>query len=124
MPNAISWFEIPANDIARAKRFYETLFLSKMEELKLPNGLKMAFFPMGEGEVSGALAELKGYYHPSHDGSLVYLNGEPDLTVVLNRVVPAGGKILQAKTQISPEVGYMALFEDTEGNRVALFSRG
>jgi predicted enzyme related to lactoylglutathione lyase len=36
--------------------------------------------------------------------------------------VVAGGKIVAPKTEISPEHGYMALFIDTEGNRVALHS--
>lgn len=34
----------------------------------------------------------------------------------------AGGKIVVPKTEISPEYGHMAVFIDTEGNRVALHS--
>jgi predicted enzyme related to lactoylglutathione lyase len=41
----------------------------------------------------------------------------------LARVEDAGGKILVPKKQISEDVGYMAVFIDTEGNRVALHSR-
>jgi len=50
------------------------------------------------------------------------LNANPDVQVVLDRIEKAGGKIIVAKTQISPEYGYMAVFIDTEGNRVALHS--
>jgi len=46
-----------------------------------------------------------------------------DLANELSRVEPAGGQVLQGKTQISEEHGYMALFIDCEGNRVALHSR-
>jgi len=61
-------------------------------------------------------------YVPSHEGTLVYFSCE-DLQNELGRIVSAGGKILQEKTQISPENGFMGLFEDTEGNRVALHSQ-
>jgi hypothetical protein len=53
---------------------------------------------------------------------LIYLNGNPDLQNVLNKVEAAGGKIMVPKTQISPEYGFMAVFVDTEGNRIGLHS--
>jgi hypothetical protein len=37
--------------------------------------------------------------------------------------IPEGGKILMQKKQIAPEVGYMAFFLDTEGNRIALHTQ-
>lgn len=57
-----------------------------------------------------------------NNGVLVYFNSE-DMDTELNRIDKSGGKILRPKTQISPDVGYMAFFLDTEGNRVALHSR-
>ena len=60
---------------------------------------------------------------PSRAGTLVYLNADPDLAVVLGRIEKAGGQVLVPKTQISPEFGFMAVFVDCEGNRVALHSR-
>ncbi|MGB8191816.1 MAG: hypothetical protein WCF67_07860, partial [Chitinophagaceae bacterium] len=65
-----------------------------------------------------------GFYSPSANGSLVYLNCEPDLSVVQNKVTAAGGKILMEKKPVAPDqqLGYWALIEDTEGNRVALHS--
>ena len=61
-------------------------------------------------------------YVPSHEGTLVYLSCD-DLQNEMDRIEAAGGKILRTKVQISPEHGYMGVFEDTEGNRVALHSR-
>jgi len=73
--------------------------------------------------VSGALVDSKGFHKPSAtDGPLLYLNGSPDVQLVLDRVEAAGGKILLPKTEISPEYGYMALIIDSEGNRIALHS--
>ena len=122
--NVIVWVEIPAADLDRAKKFYETIFETELQNMELGNGLKMAMFPVKEGGVSGALCEHKDFYKPSHDGALVYLNADPDLQRVLDRIKKQGGNELVPKTQISEEYGYMAVFEDSEGNRVALHSKG
>jgi len=120
--NAISWFEIPTHDIDRAANFYEAIFNVSLIPLDLQQ-LKMRMFPVedpGKG-VGGALCYNKEFYKPSAtDGPLIYLNGNPDVQNILDKVEPAGGKIVVPKTQISPEYGYMAVFIDTEGNRVAL----
>jgi len=122
--NAISWFEIPTIDLDRAQRFYETIFATSLIPLDLQN-LRMRMFPI-ENQMSGiggALCHNKDFYKPSStDGPLIYLNGNPDVQNVLDRVEAAGGKILVPKTQISPEYGYMAVILDTEGNRIALHS--
>lgn len=120
--NALNWFEISVSDIARATKFYEAVFGVKMEQMEMM-GMKMAFFPAENmnGKVSGGLVE--GPMHkPSMDGAKIYFNGNPDLSDALSRVEAAGGKIMMPKTQISPEIGYMAFFSDTEGNGVALHS--
>ncbi|HEY4611699.1 MAG TPA: VOC family protein [Bacteroidota bacterium] len=122
--NAINWFEIPANDIKRAKAFYETIFDMKLQELNINDDLKMALFPVEGDGTGGALVQHQAFYHPSHQGPLLYLNANPNLQAVLDRVPPNGGKVLIAKRQISPERGYMAVFEDSEGNRIALHSNG
>jgi uncharacterized protein len=124
MNNAISWFEIPTTDIDRAAKFYETIFTIKLNPLDLPD-IKMRMFPLDDmmTQVGGALVKSDGFHKPSAtDGPLVYLNGNPDLQNVLDKVEAAGGKIMVPKTQISPEYGYMAVFIDTEGNRIALHS--
>ena len=108
--NAISWFEIPTTDLDRATTFYETIFdiMFPLEDM------------MGVG---GALTFAEGFYKPSAtDGPLVYLNANPDVQSILDRIPDAGGTILVPKTEISPEHGHMAVFLDTEGNRVALHS--
>lgn len=121
MRNAISWFEIPTNDIDRAQKFYETILNIKMAPLDLPE-LKMRMFPLDnpmEG-VGGTLVHSKGFHVPSAtDGPLIYLNGNPDVQIILDRVEAAGGKIIVPKTMISEEYGDMAVVIDTEGNRIA-----
>lgn len=121
--NAISWFEIPTTDINRAQKFYEAIFGINMIPMDTPN-LQMRMFPLENMmNVGGALVYNTQFYKPSAtDGPMVYLNGNPDVQNVLDKIEAAGGKILVPKTQISPEYGYMAVFLDTEGNRVALHS--
>ena len=119
---AVAWFEIPATDLARAKTFYETILNATFTDLDLANGLKMALFPVDADGIGGALSQHKDFYFPGNQGPVVYLNANPDLQAVLDRVEGAGGKVVMPKTQISEENGYMALFQDSEGNRMALHS--
>ena len=122
--NAISWFEIPATDLSRAQKFYETIFNIQMIPFDTPN-FQMRMFPVEDmmNGIGGAISKAEGFYKPSAtDGPLVYLNANPDVQNVLDKIEAAGGKIVVPKTQISPEFGYMAVFIDSEGNRVALHS--
>ncbi len=122
MANAINWFEIPASNFSRAVGFYSHIFGAEMQIQEMM-GNQMAFFNATENGVSGAVIQGEGY-EPSEKGTLPYLNGGENLEEVLQRVPTAGGKILMPKTRVSEEVGYVAFFMDTEGNRVALHSAG
>jgi len=77
--NAISWFEIPAIDLERAQKFYETIFGITMIPLEMPN-MKMRMFPLEDMMgVGGALCDTGGFHKPSStDGPLIYLNANPD----------------------------------------------
>jgi predicted enzyme related to lactoylglutathione lyase len=124
MKNAISWFEIPASDLNRAQRFYEKIFNIRMNTMDLPQ-IQMRMFPLDDmmDGVGGAVVKSDGFHNPSaSEGPLIYLNGNPDVQVILDRVEEAGGKIMVPKTEISPEYGYMAVLIDTEGNRIGLHS--
>ena len=123
MKNAISWFEIPSTDLNRATKFYETIFGISLIPMDMPN-IKMRMFPIEDMMgVGGAIVDSGGFHKPSAtDGPLVYLNGNPDVQTVLDKVEAAGGKIMVPKTEISPEYGYMAVIVDTEGNRIGLHS--
>src|SRR5690349_15494796 len=119
--NAISWFEIPATDLARAQKFYETIFGITMIPMDMPN-MKMRMFPLEDMMgVGGAIVDSGGFHKPSAtDGPLIYLNGNPDVQKVLDKVEKAGGSIAVPKTEISPDYGFFAVFIDTEGNRIGL----
>jgi len=123
--NMVGWFEVPVENMERAIKFYETVFAFKLDRNQMGQ-LDMAWFPyVPEGLGSGgSLVHFPAAYKPSTDGVLVYFTANSgDLAIELSRIEPAGGQVLQGKTQISEEHGYMALFIDCEGNRVALHSR-
>ncbi|MBA3647788.1 MAG: VOC family protein [Chitinophagales bacterium] len=121
--NSLNWFEIPAKDIARAKKFYETIFKIDMEPMQEMMGMQMVGFPweMGSGKANGALVQSQ-MHKPSTDGCVIYLNANPEIQKVIDRIEAAGGKIEMPKTEI-PQIGYMAFFIDSEGNKMALHAQ-
>lgn len=126
MASALSWFQIPASDIVRAKTFYETICGLSLQKLDAGPGMEMWGFPADwqKGEVGGAIVCGEGAV-PSAVGTAVFLNGDPDLQPVLDRVEGAGGRVLMPKTGIGMEgAGFFAMIADTEGNTVGLYSRG
>ncbi len=121
-PHAISWFEIPTLDFARAKAFYEALLGRPIETMTMGPST-MGFLSTAPDAVGGAIVHGDGTA-ASQSGTLVYLNGGDDLAVVLARVQPAGGTVAVPKTEIGNGFGFFAHFVDTEGNRVGLHSMG
>lgn len=119
--SAINWFEIPAADFERAVRFYSEIYAFDMPTRDMGH-IRMGFFQHQPGAGTGGAIVSGDGYIPSINGAKLYLNGGSDLQTVLDRVIAAGGKVVQEKTQISPEIGYSAIIDDTEGNRVYLHS--
>jgi len=118
----VGWFEIPVKDMDRAILFYNQVFEITLAKQDF-GGLAMAWFPWNEtSKGAGGSLIQNDSYTPSHEGTLVYFSSE-NVEKEIKRVEKAGGKVLQKKTEISPDIGYMALFEDTEGNRIALHSK-
>jgi len=122
MKNFVSWFDIPVKNLDRAIAFYSKVFDIKIEEMEGMEGStqRYATFPYAQGIASGGLFEDESQI--SDKGVFLYLDGGEDLAVALGRVNEAGGKVLQEKTSLG-EHGFMALFQDSEGNRLALHSQ-
>lgn len=118
--NPVNWFEIPVTDMDRAKKFYESTFDVEISVNEMGPSL-MGWFPgtpEGQG-ASGTLIKSEGYT-PSYDGSLVYFSVD-NIEDTLSKASESGGKTLIPKMSIG-EYGFIAHFEDCEGNRVALHS--
>ncbi len=117
--NPVVYFEIPVTDIHRAIQFYKAVFNFDFS-LDMIDGNEMALFPLIENGlgISGALAKGETY-KPSLNGTLVYF-GSSDIDQTLEKVLQNGGQILYPKTSVGA-LGFVAEFEDCEGNRIALY---
>lgn len=118
--NPVNWFEIPVNNMNRAMKFYENSMNFHMKEEKMQD-TDMGMFPMESKAMGagGSLVKAKDY-KPSHEGSIVYFSVD-NIESTLDRVKANGGKILQPKEPIG-EYGFIAFFEDSEGNKIGLHS--
>ncbi|MCC6936942.1 MAG: VOC family protein [Flavobacteriales bacterium] len=124
MHHAVSWFEIPTTDFDRARKFYSTIFDYVMPEMTFgPVRMGFLLHDRDAGGIGGAIVYNAEHYTPHADGVKLYLNGGRDLGVVLDRVPGAGGEVMIPKRMISPDMGYMAMFTDSEGNVLALHSK-
>ena len=119
-PNVPAWFEIPAEDLDRAQRFYETILAQPLKRENF-GGTEIAVFPRGDKpNATGALIRHDDCL-PSVQGSIVYLSVD-DLQPVLERAQAHGGDTLVARTPLPPGMGFFAQLRDSEGNRVGLWS--
>jgi predicted enzyme related to lactoylglutathione lyase len=121
--NMVGWFEIPVTDMERARAFYNTVFNVEIQVEDF-GGVLMGWFPFVDGKkgASGALVQNRAYIPDDKKGVLIYFSSG-DVNDELSRIYGVGGKLIQPKTLISKDIGYMALFIDSEGNRIALHSR-
>lgn len=122
MSYAISWFSIPVSDFERAVCFYETVLAISLQQQSI-DGRRMGIFPgKMDDPVSGAVCDAEEGNPPGPMGTMIYLNGGDDLAIPLARVSAAGGEVLVSKSLIREEIGYYAIFRDSEGNHVGLYS--
>ena len=120
MNSYISIFEIPATDISRAIEFYQAILDMNIEKVEMP-GMEMGILPYEEQAVTGVILKEEGL-RPSADGVTIYLNGGENLQIILDRVEKNSGKIVIPKTAHADDMGYFAIFLDSEGNKMGLHS--
>ena len=116
----IVWFEIPARDLARATAFYEAVLDIVTVPEDIGDGNPKSLIPGPDG-MAGSIAQGPDWA-PSADGIVIYLSGGDDLQVLLDRVVPAGGTIVEPKQPVEATQGFWGRFRDTEGNVIGLLS--
>jgi hypothetical protein len=124
MVTTLNWFEIPAADFERAKAFYAKVLDAPIHDDPDPHR-QYAYFPSDpqSGGFGGAIAGGENFV-PALTGTTVYLDGGNDLSAPLGRVESAGGTVILPKTAIGENRGFIALFIDTEGNKVGFHSPG
>ena len=115
---ALVWADVPVKDIDRAMRFYSQV-LGMPFEAPPDFGGGVAIV----GGVEGPSIDLvqDDPSKPSTDrGTTIYLSSNGDIDGMLSRVEQAGGRVLQPKQFMGDLIGWLAYFEDTEGNRIGI----
>ena len=123
MHNPIGWVEIPATDLDRAEKFYGDYFGYEFARQEERYGVTMSWFPMDMEKYGSSATLIKGEgYVPSHEGTLVYFPAPEDsIAAAIKKAETQNIKILVPTTSIG-EHGFYAVFEDSEGNRIAIHS--
>jgi len=120
MKNLISIVEISTSDFSRAMTFYKAILGVSIEEFEM-DGTKMGILP-SDGETVNVVLVKGNDYKPTAEGTVIYFNAGDDLQPTLDKIEPNGGKVIVPKTEISAEMGFFALFIDSEGNKIGLHS--
>jgi predicted enzyme related to lactoylglutathione lyase len=114
--NGICHVEIPCKDFEKIRKFYGDVFGWETQTMA---EMDYAMFKAPEGPGGGFSKQAK---IAPEAGVFIYIEvGDMDAT--LKKIETAGGKMVQPKTQISPDFGYYAVFHDIEGNMIGLWSK-
>lgn len=120
--NPVGWFEIYVDDMARARKFYESVFQVKLEKMEgdMPD-MEMWLF-QGNDKAAGIYGGLvKMEDMPAGKNSvLIYFNCD-DCSAEASRIEEFGGNLIRPKFDIG-EYGFIALAQDSEGNMIGLHS--
>jgi len=119
--NPVCWFDIHVSNLERSKIFYQKVLHTELTDLPLEWG-KQSAFPFEEQgtNATGALVE-KPDLAAKENSTVIYFSSV-DCITEQDRVVEAGGKIIQEKTAIG-EFGFISMFQDLDGNTIGLHSR-
>ncbi len=115
-PASIVWFEVPADNVERAKKFYGELFGWKIE--KFPGSMEYWHIDTGGGDDTPDGGLLKRQ-NPGQQGITNYI-GVASVDQFVTKVQKLGGKVCMPKTAVS-QMGYFAICQDTENNTFALW---
>jgi predicted enzyme related to lactoylglutathione lyase len=123
--NPVVHFEMPAEDRARIRKFYESTFGWKTEQLGPDMGdyvlvttaeTDQSGRPKRPGTINGGFYPRRKDWPAQHPSVVIAVG---DLEAAMKRVAAAGGEVLGEPMQI-PGVGLYVSFFDTEGNRVSM----
>jgi len=122
--NSIVHFEIPADNVERAKKFYEKAFGWKIEKFEMPGGdywivrtvdVDKNMMPTKPGAINGGLMKRKNAGQPFMNYISVQSIDEMSKTIKAQ-----GGTMIMTKQEIGKGMGWIAAFKDTEGNIMGL----
>ena len=114
-------FEIPADNVERATKFYKETFNWKITPVPEMNYTLLGTvevdqnnMPKESGAINGGLMERSF----GIKGPVITINVD-NIDLSIEKIQKLGGKIIQSKMEV-PNIGYIAYFQDTEGNILGL----
>jgi predicted enzyme related to lactoylglutathione lyase len=124
MPTIVH-FEIPADDVERAKKFYSDLFGWKMEKWPRAgsSSSNMEYWIISttddkgnKAAISGGMMKRQGQHH-QHITNFIDVNSIDEYS---SKIEKLGGKIVVSKMAV-PDMGYFAVCHDTENNSFGIW---
>ncbi|HLD26617.1 MAG TPA: VOC family protein [Patescibacteria group bacterium] len=122
--NKVVHFEIPADNLARADKFYSEVFGWQIKKAPMP-GMEYHMattvevdeqnMPKTPGAINGGLMKRNALNEP-----VVIVIDVPNLDEHLTKIEAAGGKIVMPKMTVG-DMGLYARITDTEGNVIGLW---
>jgi predicted enzyme related to lactoylglutathione lyase len=119
MPN-IAYFQIPADDVGRARKFYQSLLGWKIEPDTTLEDKSLEWQNIETGEPKEGTMNMGGLYKRMGPGPIMNFVEVEDIEKVLARVEKLGGKVMMPLDTIKG-VGLVAVIQDTEGNIIGLW---
>ncbi|HVN73128.1 MAG TPA: VOC family protein [Methanoregula sp.] len=120
----IAYFEIPADNVDRAKHFYHALLGWKIAPTKTPMDPAMVktmeYQDINTGDPKEGTMSMGGMYRRQMGEGIMNYVVVDDIDKVLARVEKLGGKIIRPKWEI-PSVGTVAIIADSEGNGIGIW---
>ncbi len=114
-PANIIWFEIPADDPERARKFYGGLFGWKINPMPGMGDYWHIDTGGGDDTPDGGMMPRK---HPAQ--AITNYVRVPSVTRAMAKVEKLGGKVCMPKTEV-PGMGWFAVCQDPENNTFAVW---
>lgn len=128
--NPIVHFEIPADDVERAIKFYTDVFGWKITKMDMSADSSTGgepYYSVQTGEVDENMrpvtrGAINGGLMKRTNPGQVFANyiSVDSIDEMLKKLESEGGKVCMPKTEIGKEMGWIALFQDPEGNMMGL----
>ena len=119
----IAYFQIPADNVDRVKKFYQSLLGWKIEPDTTLQDKSLQWQNIITGEPEEGTMNMGGLYKRMEPSPIMNFVKVEDIDKLLARVEKLGGKIMMPKTDI-PSVGLTAVIQDTEENIIGLWTPG
>ena len=120
--SGIVWFEIPAEDVGRAQKFYSALFgwkIAPFPGMTAPEAQEYLHIDTGGDDASPDGGVMKRMYP---DQPITQYIGVPSVAELAARIEELGGTVCNPKTAV-PGMGFFAICKDTEENTFGLWER-